>query len=736
MSAKEKRAVAAEEKSLLQYPLSLGAASGGDDVVETLVIQDAEIEEALDGEWADVQDITELLVRQLGAVQDALTNNHQIAIRRLSKIYIDNRRLNAENEVFRNKLQSVGLSLPANQLNGGPKSPRRQADSPPPRARRANLGQPDKQLAWQDMSQPEDEPAYSTDAKVKLQEAWQVEAPPVPRDAAPMLEAAPMPGTVPRPVASQEGQFPEPWANQERKENGGLQAAHAASDASSKFLLVVPVPSDRQLGAPFPDFHTPSAISAAGGAPGHYHARKSAVQRGLDQAKLDSALASGDSATQMREPRVFADAAAMKEKLKAAIGRPVYNVADNYFDEGIWQQLARNGIFENTTLFVIFFNALWLAVDTDGNEADMLLDAEPVYQFAENFFCTYFTFEWFVRWKAFRHKRDGLKDAWFVFDGSLMVIMIAETWVLTAIIYFSGAGQSSGLGNLTTFKLIRLVRLTRTARMARLLRAMPELMIMIKGMAVAMRSVFFTLFLLLCIVYVFSIVFVQLMGPRGAFQPLSEDWDPTKFPDVVTAMNTLLMDGALPDEAVLVNLVGNESFVTRIVIMIFVLLAGLTVMNMLVGVLCEVVSVVSAVEKEALLVNFVKTQISEMLKTSGLDANGDNKISRDEFESLLEMPAAARALNDVGVDVIGLVDYTDFIFDSKDTELGFQDFMDVVLQLRGSNQSTVRDIVDLRKLMIAEFSKLCEEVVGGIQGDANHMNARALVHFEAPCGLP
>ena len=46
------------------------------------------------------------------------------------------------------------------------------------------------------------------------------------------------------------------------------------------------------------------------------------------------------------------------------------------------------------------------------------------------------------------------------------------------------------------FRLVRLLRLTRMARMARLLRAMPELLVLIKGMVVAMRSVFFTLCLL------------------------------------------------------------------------------------------------------------------------------------------------------------------------------------------------------------------------------------------------
>ena len=54
-------------------------------------------------------------------------------------------------------------------------------------------------------------------------------------------------------------------------------------------------------------------------------------------------------------------------------------------------------------------------------------------------------------------------------------------------------------------RVARVLRVLRTARMARLVRLMPELMILIKGMMVACRSVFFTLVLLLLFTYVFSV---------------------------------------------------------------------------------------------------------------------------------------------------------------------------------------------------------------------------------------
>merc|ERR1719364_181627 len=100
-------------------------------------------------------------------------------------------------------------------------------------------------------------------------------------------------------------------------------------------------------------------------------------------------------------------------------------------------------------------------------------------------------------------------------------------------------------------------------------------------------------------------------------------------------MKSLLLDGVLPDQAQIINDVGEEHPVFFCLILLYILLSSMTVMNMLVGVLCEVVSVVSSVEKESLLVNYVKGTLLDMLESTGLDADGDQILTKYEFEALL-----------------------------------------------------------------------------------------------------
>merc|ERR1719215_1397492 len=99
--------------------------------------------------------------------------------------------------------------------------------------------------------------------------------------------------------------------------------------------------------------------------------------------------------------------------------------------------------------------------------------------------------------------------------------------------------NTGGMGNASILRIARLLRLTRMARMARLLRALPELLILIKGMVAALRSVCFALSLLGMILYVFGIAFTQLSEDTSL-----EPW----FGTVVGSMQTLLVYGALMDE--------------------------------------------------------------------------------------------------------------------------------------------------------------------------------------------
>eukprot|EP00435_Cladocopium_sp_Y103_P063220 s10_g24.t2 len=364
-----------------------------------------------------------------------------------------------------------------------------------------------------------------------------------------------------------------------------------------------------------------------------------------------------------------------------------------------WTQIVQHNWFERIGLGMIYLNALWIAIDIDYNKALVIIDAAPGFIVVEIIFGIYFSVELFCRYMAYIYTKFAFKDAWFVFDLLLVFIMVTETWLMPLInsVIEGIAGAGSGFGrSASVLRVLKVLRVLRTARIVRVARYMPELMILIKGLLVAARSVFFTLVLLLLVTYIFSITFTQLSQDT----PLSE-----LFPKVPTTVLELVLQGVIPDQAGFFTQVANESPFMGAMVLVFIMVGSLIIMNMLVGVLVEAVQTVASCEHEQIHIDFAKRVLFEMIDQEGADENGDNLISEEEFESLMQKPEAVLALNRLGVEIYAALEYGKLLFEDGQP-LTFGEFLEGMLMLRGSNQTTVKDIVTLRKFTADEFSHL------------------------------
>jgi len=405
----------------------------------------------------------------------------------------------------------------------------------------------------------------------------------------------------------------------------------------------------------------------------------------------------------------FSDTEAIKEKVRnAKFTKDAYDVHNCYHETGFFQKVAKNGKFENLTLSVIVVNAVWIWIDTDHNKADLIINAEPIFVAADCMFVGYFSLELFIRFFAFKRKRDCLKDGWFCFDSTLVALYWFDPFSIGLMAYLQG-----GAGLDLPTAVLRLFRLARLSRLVRMLRSLPELMIMIKGMMSAACSVGYTLALLLLVTYVFAIALRNLVPKAEVFVPvedhdfLGEAIEITYFSSVPESMHSLIIFGtfldALSDFIIAVKMQSTPCFLLT---WVYICLASLTIMNMLIGVLCEVISAVAAEEKESMIVDKVNEKFGEIVKE--LDTDGDGDLSWDEFEKILDFPTALRALEEVNVDPESMVDLAeDFFFeDGEPVKVTFPEFMELVLDLRGGQQATVKDVMALGKLFNKKVMKL------------------------------
>ncbi|CAK9086509.1 Sodium channel protein type 10 subunit alpha (Peripheral nerve sodium channel 3) (PN3) (Sensory neuron sodium channel) (Sodium channel protein type X subunit alpha) (Voltage-gated sodium channel subunit alpha Nav1.8) [Durusdinium trenchii] len=368
-----------------------------------------------------------------------------------------------------------------------------------------------------------------------------------------------------------------------------------------------------------------------------------------------------------------------------------------YSSKGCWQKIARSAYFKGLTLFMVLMSTAWIAVDTDYNNSDC--EHRYIFVTVDNIICVYFCIEITVRWLACHVCSQALQDWSFLFDLFLAVTMSIETWGPQIVYWVTGRSTQSGLGMGSALRSLRLIRITRAFRMSRLFRSVPELMILVHGMFQGVRSVCTTLILLLLVTYTFAVAMTQLLQ--------NKDVGKGKFDDVATATNFLLMQTLCGFNAGFMTTMLNTDVVSFIILLTYQLLGLALWVNMLTGVMVDVVGTTAQLEQEEQSLKTLKRDIADVVNLT--DENHDRTVTAVEFTHMIQNPVAVKKLYEGGVNVLALVDYADFVF--RDTsELSLEEFIETVLQFRGQSPATVKDVVDLRVFVSKELARLEKDV--------------------------
>jgi hypothetical protein len=311
----------------------------------------------------------------------------------------------------------------------------------------------------------------------------------------------------------------------------------------------------------------------------------------------------------------------------------------------------------------------------------------------ENLFCWFFCIEIGVRFMAFEKKRNCAKDNWFKFDACLVTLMVFETWILPMFAVMGHRVEFDSEGLI----FLRLLRLLRVSRLIRLIRTIPELVIMVRGMVAALRSVWSTLILLL------GFLFVAAMVATSMYK------DDELYSSVLKAAMTLFLAGTVFDEILSVTQprvsVPRDGFMEPtnmffIIIYAFVvLLAGFTLLNMLIGVVNQVVSDVAEHENLSKKAQDIAHNMSSTYEAERSDEDG-TFVTRELFRRMLEHQEFRQALNITGVTVdhYQTVETTLFLQeDLTERKLDFHDeFLSEVAELSPDRKANVMHACDLR----------------------------------------
>merc|ERR1719387_811609 len=197
----------------------------------------------------------------------------------------------------------------------------------------------------------------------------------------------------------------------------------------------------------------------------------------------------------------------------------------------------------------------------------------------------------------------------------------------------------------------------------------------------------------------------------------NEDSLEDQFDSLGRTLWTLGLSGSLLDgfADVMISLLDLRRYFEAWFFLLYVLLSAVTLMNILIGILREVVSAVANDEKEEAAVTLMRSTVLPMLKR--LDENGNGEINMEELRMVLEDEDAMETLEILKVDVSHLLRMQEMLTvgDEKADIFGashrasqfhslgrwvsqegmrIDKFMELVLSLRGDRAASVKDIID------------------------------------------
>jgi len=353
---------------------------------------------------------------------------------------------------------------------------------------------------------------------------------------------------------------------------------------------------------------------------------------------------------------------------------------------------------------MICINAVYLGVDADYNEAANIYDAAWVYIVSENIFCCFFSFELLVRFLAFQSVWDCFRDGWMRFDFFLVATMILETWILMVLLkLLPGSGSVSiPVGPL------RLLRLLKLTRMARMMRAFPELVTLVKGMARSLRATCGCFVLILAMLYTFSIVVHMLMKHESAMNDTLQEKMGVDLGTLPHCMWTLLTCGVTMDNfsRLATYLVFDGKFNVALAgwtFTLFALLTTMTVLQMLIGVLCEVVGDTTKEKAAAKNVAIMKSQIVERLRRFD---DGDGLITQIELAKIMQDPHSKKVLRSLNINELFLLQMLKMAYPRPDSAVAFKPLTEIMLMCIGDSPATVETMAGGISYMINEVQEL------------------------------
>eukprot|EP00435_Cladocopium_sp_Y103_P071520 s7_g37.t1 len=357
--------------------------------------------------------------------------------------------------------------------------------------------------------------------------------------------------------------------------------------------------------------------------------------------------------------------------------------------------LVSSHYFSFFIMALIFINLILLGIELDVSTSLGQDDIPRWFEIVNFVIVSIFMLELVLKmyargYRAFFAGDDG---GWNVFDSCIVVVSLLESVISSQL----------ELSHLRVMRFARLVKTFRGVRVMRLLHYISALRTLAHSILNTMRSLFWTLVLLLLTFYSFALIFTQAVLDHCRIETVMQTGDPNAVPvcesrldrywsNVPQSMLTLFMSitGGLSWIDALEALTNFSVFALSFFV-IYIVLTVFAVLNVVTGVFCNTAIESAAVDKEIAAITQLKKHrdLSQSLHEifDEMDADRSNTITLDEFREALASTKLPHFLESLGIATTDAWALFAFLDSDQSGDIEVEEFVSACLELNGPAKS-------------------------------------------------
>lgn len=377
------------------------------------------------------------------------------------------------------------------------------------------------------------------------------------------------------------------------------------------------------------------------------------------------------------------------------------------FDTLTWSSIPRNKCiadivnsewFDYVMGVFLISNAILIGVQVDNMAHSNSTEVPVPFRVSETCFCAIFTLElalrvFVCRWHFFHMK--GWQ--WNMFDSAVVSFQI-----LDEITKFALTGTKVQ-GVIDEFGVLRMLRLARIARLIRMVRLIPELKSMVYLISASMWSFFWTVVLLVLLMYCFAVYYTELATDLGNEEQISDaakEKISTHWGSVASSIFSLYQAITGGDDWVnfvqVLDVPRSNYAANSLVFCLYMAFTSMVMLNLVTGVFVEGAQRIIREDKDTELIK----QVRKLFQMA--DSDNSNEITWEEFKGQMENRAMDEYFKAVDLSRKEAKDLFKLLDVDQSGSISVEEFVKGCLRLRGPARS-----VDLAALVYDANLKHC-----------------------------